>query len=77
MRRRKKKQHKEAIVFQNRIYSHGTATNEIKLKYFLVEKTKQGTKKTYLEFDLSKKYSIKYQKNKQTIFLSKLLIFPW
>ena len=31
-------QHKKAIVLQNRIYSHGTATNEIKLKDFLVEK---------------------------------------
>ncbi len=45
MRRRKKKQHKEAIVFQNRIYSHGTATNEIKLKYFLVEKQNREQRK--------------------------------
>jgi hypothetical protein len=36
-------------------------------------------KKTYPEFNRFEKYSINYQKktNKQTIFLSKLLIFPW
>jgi hypothetical protein len=49
--RKKNQQHKEAIVFKNRISIHGTATIEIKLKYFEVEKEnkrKKGKKKTYL-----------------------------
>jgi ABC-type polar amino acid transport system ATPase subunit len=43
--KKKTQQHKEAIVFQNRIYSHGTATNEIKLKYILVEEEEKESRK--------------------------------
>ncbi len=80
---RRKKQHKEAIVFKNRIYSHGTATNEIKLKYFEVsKKNKKQTKREKGNISLIRSFSEFWKtkifnsyQNKNTIFLSKMLIF--
>jgi hypothetical protein len=68
----KKKQHKEAIVFKNRIYIHGTATIEIKLKYFEVgkKKKKKGKKRKHISnsifFIIFKKTKIfnNYQKKR-------------